>query len=789
MKFPMFSRRALQLTVILLATGPWSLLWARAGGGCISGDAKVETPKGPIPIERLKVGDEVWTWDSGQLKLGVVEGIFRHQAKELKGIRTREGTLFLTGEHLVMTRQGGYRKAKTLTPGKTVLVLEEGRVRMSRIREVIEAEEDAPVYNLLVWPGGTFAANSILTHNKGCFLPETPVLRPDGTEVMISQVRPGEELLAFSPEDGLKITRVVQVLKRYAEEHLEITTGTINLRVTPDHPLFVGNGNLRSAGLLAPGQIIWAWDGHQVCPQEIVSVRRIQGPIEVFHLSTDQPHTFFAGGVLAHNKGGGSLGGSRGFRGPTSSSGHSRTSYGDRESLILTVALFAALVIFMIVVSRMAKRSKSQNLDYIYSPSQIAQKAEKTEKLLGFLAKQDPTLAPGELAQRVRSLFEQVQKCWQQRDYGPVKALMAPALYAQHVAQLKSMEKNHEINRIEDLHVERVDLVHLHYTDRDSQRSFTALITARARDYYVNERTGDFLRGDKNPARFQEFWTFRFQDGQWVLSEIEQAGESDILREENFVEAFTQETLKRIYGEKAREGEIGPWISRKQAIKADRTERLLNFLVRTDPLWDKEKMLEKAKQVFIALYVARESGDPEALPHEELFPDLARNLKDSMEQWKREGISLEMRNLCVRKVTLVSVRNFKDSSKDDFTVRIDAHAQRIVRKASKIISQQPYVTPFEEYWTFGRFGTTWRLKEFFRQQRERKWYPRKMWTRRAPQASSNGTTGRKGPSEANSLGRSHRDSSTTSQIYWPFSEDSLFIKTSLITPTATSSSL
>ena len=29
----------------------------------------------------------------------------------------------------------------------------------------------------------------------------------------------------------------------------------------------------------------------------------------------------------------------------------------------------------------------------------------------------------------------------------------------------------------------------------------------------------------------------------------------------------------------------------------------------------------------------------------------------------------------------------------------------------QVLSEQPYVTPFEEYWTFGRMDDTWKLKE------------------------------------------------------------------------------
>jgi len=92
----------------------------------------------------------------------------------------------------------------------------------------------------------------------------------------------------------------------------------------------------------------------------------------------------------------------------------------------------------------------------------------------------------------------------------------------------------------------RHDLVHVRYTEKKDQREFTALNTASARDTYVDDRTGDFLRGDDKPARFQEFWTFQLIDGQWFLREIEQAGESDILKDENFAGMLTDETLQGI---------------------------------------------------------------------------------------------------------------------------------------------------------------------------------------------------------------------------------------------------
>ena len=174
---------------------------------------------------------------------------------------------------------------------------------------------------------------------------------------------------------------------------------------------------------------------------------------------------------------------------------------------------------------------------------------------------------------------------------------------------------------------------------------------------------------------------------------------------------LTDETIQGIYQEAAKEGVAGPWLAKGEEKKATRIERLLNFLVQTDKLWNRQQMLERARQVFLSVYLARESGDPAQVPEADLFPEVAQNLRQQIRQWQSDGLKVEYRNLCVRKAELILVRNFTDSSKDEFTVRMDAHAQKIVARGDRMFSEQKYVTPFEEYWTFGRLDDRWKLKE------------------------------------------------------------------------------
>ena len=257
------------------------------------------------------------------------------------------------------------------------------------------------------------------------------------------------------------------------------------------------------------------------------------------------------------------------------------------------------------------KTSKSENLDYLYPPATVAKKAVKRRSLLDFLSRQDPSLSLPELRKLAESTFRKLQECWGKREYGPMEPLLMRALFLQHSAQLQGLARNHEINRIDDLKVEKVDIVNVRYTEKSDQREFSALITASARDYYVDDRDQKYLRGDKSPARFQEFWTFQRSGDRWLLREIEQAGESDLLKDENFVEMLTDQTLQGIYGGSAgKEGKAGPWLEKGTEEKATRIDRMLNFLVQTDKLWNRQQMIERARQVFLNVFLARESGDP-----------------------------------------------------------------------------------------------------------------------------------------------------------------------------------
>ena len=836
------AQRIIVLLIALLCFGVSAAeLHARGGGGCVEQGTQVHTPSGPVPIERLKPGDTVLGVDGLMLLPVTVRSLMEVRPEEYIELSVNGRMLRLTAEHPVETAPGVFRVASRLKQGDRINLHEDGHVAEATIASIRHVQSSRPAYNLLVSPAGTYLANSVVVHNKGCFLPDTPVRTSDGTELPISEVRPGDRLLSFTAEGRVVEATVRQVLTHDVDEYRVVRTGNMVLQVTPEHPFYVGDGTFKTLEALQPGDKVYAYDGQGLSSQRIESIEFVRAPVRVYNLMTDAPHTFFANGIAVHNKGGGggcfprgtpvltprgevpieqvlpgdavigvdeigqqvlsmvrsthatrsplliirtaqgdltttaehpialasggflpagqlvpgvailarrdgysipayvagiemlSLdalvynltvdgphtyiaggfvvhnkgGGGGGYR---SSGGRSSSGGGSSDGG--SFAAIMVLGIFIVIIIIAVRKQRSENLDQLFSRGAIEKKAAKTIKLLEFIAEQDPAFLPAHLKKTVEAAFLKLQQCWQAREYEPMKPFLMSDLYADHLGQIRGMVRNHEINVIADLQVDAIDLVNARYTYNSDEREFTALITATATDFYIDDRTNERLRGDQGPAQFQEFWTFQRHQDKWLLREIEQTAESDILNDGNFFEQFTDKGVEQVAGAAAKqEGPEGPWLEGEVMTKERRVERMLNFLVKTDRIWDRKQMMLMSRSMFLSLTGAWEAGDPTAVPAADLFPELARDLHDAIRKNRDKGVTLEFRNLAVRKVELVLVRNFADNSQDEYMARIRAHAQKIMKVAGNVVRQDEDVTAFEQFLTFGRLDGRWKLKE------------------------------------------------------------------------------
>ncbi len=374
---------------------------------------------------------------------------------------------------------------------------------------------------------------------------------------------------------------------------------------------------------------------------------------------------------------------------------------------IYIIIAFVVIILSKIIKEKEKKEKKA--LKYIFSEDLIKKKAEKTAKLIDFISKVDKNLDMFFLKNRVKNVFLLFKKCWQKRDLTEVMPYISKHLYIQYTSQIDMMKKKHEINIIKNLEIISIYIVWLKYTIKEEDRFFTALITANAKDYYVDDRANKFLRGDEKTTIFQEFWTFRFDNGEWILYQIEQTRESDILRKDDFVEQFTDEQVNQILGKDSeKQGPKGPGIEEEIVIKKEKIARLINFLSEIDKIWDMSQMETIASLAFINVYNAMTELNPLKLDDNYISKIMKENLKKIFEINKFEGYTFEFRDLSIKKVNIVFVNNKIDNKEDEFVVRFSAQAQKKVILKKRIILEDKYVKPFIEYWTFKREDNKWK---------------------------------------------------------------------------------
>jgi predicted lipid-binding transport protein (Tim44 family) len=159
--------------------------------------------------------------------------------------------------------------------------------------------------------------------------------------------------------------------------------------------------------------------------------------------------------------------------------------------------------------------------DLILSAEEVAEKAHSTRCALDELAQRDPVFDPSSLEAFITATFLQVQQCWEKRDYGPVRDLLAPALLAELEDLVQALRLERVLNRIEGLSVRRLEFVHVFCPEKTDRHEVTALITFEARAYFVHEETGAYVRGSREVLPYQEFWVFRRRGDAWRLRTID----------------------------------------------------------------------------------------------------------------------------------------------------------------------------------------------------------------------------------------------------------------------------
>jgi hypothetical protein len=142
------------------------------------------------------------------------------------------------------------------------------------------------------------------TGEATCLAAGTPVLTTGGPRP-IERIAPGDVVISWSVERGEETAgKVVRVKRRRAGALLSIGLREGRaLRLTGNHPIFVpARAAFVVASKLRVGEAIAVRaSAHLLGSAEIVSIATDTAGAEVYDLTVEPTHAYFAGGVLVHN--------------------------------------------------------------------------------------------------------------------------------------------------------------------------------------------------------------------------------------------------------------------------------------------------------------------------------------------------------------------------------------------------------------------------------------------------------------------------------------------------------
>jgi hypothetical protein len=134
------------------------------GGASFTPGTMVMTPAGSLPIENIKSGDEIISFDEKTLKLRKdrVTKIHTRFSKRVFRVIANGRAVMATENHPFMTPQG-FKKVLQLKPGDQVYWGKE--MQLFEIEEISHIPQDVPVHNLTVAGNPTFFADGFAVHN------------------------------------------------------------------------------------------------------------------------------------------------------------------------------------------------------------------------------------------------------------------------------------------------------------------------------------------------------------------------------------------------------------------------------------------------------------------------------------------------------------------------------------------------------------------------------------------------------------------------------------------------
>ncbi len=129
--------------------------------GCFLAGTMISTPSGAVAIEKLRVGDRVWSWTNEGPIENAISQTFIHRTPGYYKLTSMSGNLLVTGVHPLLTPYG-YKTVDNIKLGDELVTDSGNKTVLSKTY----IDTASTVYNLEVDEPHNYFANGFVVHNK-----------------------------------------------------------------------------------------------------------------------------------------------------------------------------------------------------------------------------------------------------------------------------------------------------------------------------------------------------------------------------------------------------------------------------------------------------------------------------------------------------------------------------------------------------------------------------------------------------------------------------------------------
>ena len=162
---------------------------------------------------------------------------------------------------------------------------------------------------------------------------------------------------------------------------------------------------------------------------------------------------------------------------------------------------------------------------------QIATRQKATKAALKFLSYTDNWFEKKYISDVADEAFRLIKEAIEARSLKGIERRVTPECLEELRNEIKKLKKEMELHIFDRVEVTDVDVLHLEAPTGKENHTFTALISAKSKDFYEDDETGELVRGDKKTYKYQEFWSFRRSKERWLVELIRPSSDLDAVLE------------------------------------------------------------------------------------------------------------------------------------------------------------------------------------------------------------------------------------------------------------------